>query len=158
MTHVSRYCSVFALLCAVLLPSPATAAGPGTDPAVIRALAAEAYVWGLGPEFVERSSKYNTIIGAPFNTLPNRGTGLSGTALSDLPGWMVPQYGAETIYLVPSFGQKATLDKFAPLGLTKKGFLIPAGLGIPQRLALQEGYLRGQKFLGRPLRPNNSGS
>jgi hypothetical protein len=26
-------------------------------------------VWGLGPEFIERFSKYNTIIGAPFNAL-----------------------------------------------------------------------------------------
>ena len=26
-------------------------------------------MWGLGPEFIERASKYNTIIGAPFNAL-----------------------------------------------------------------------------------------
>src|SRR5216683_1712554 len=44
-------------------------AGFATDPAVIKALAAEAYVWGLGPEFIDRFSKYNTIIGAPFNAL-----------------------------------------------------------------------------------------
>jgi hypothetical protein len=69
MTHSFRSCSFFALLCAVLLPSPATVAGPATNPAVIRALAAEAYVWGLGPEFVEQFSIYNTIIGAPFNAL-----------------------------------------------------------------------------------------
>src|SRR6185436_7897526 len=37
------------------------------DPAAITALAAQAYVWGLGPEYIERFSKYNTIIGAPFN-------------------------------------------------------------------------------------------
>jgi hypothetical protein len=342
----SRFCTFFALLCAVLLPSPAVAAGSATDPAVITALAAEAYVWGLGPEFIERTSKYNTIIGAPFNALkygsvpaawnndathagdasvlyvsgfvdfdqspelvltvppsrdqyyvvayydayantigsigtrttpsdamtsyllvgpkspyahkqtakihgydypvmasdtnvnwllirvltntlidasdatsvpsvyngvvkkfalntlqefeqndhqpdypasyvlppptpeqviqaapyknaptdavvffnqlgdavatnpiPNRGTGLSGTALIDLPAWIVPQYGAKTIYRVPSYGQKAILDSFAPLGLTKKGFRIPADWGIPQRLALQDGYEQGQQIL-----------
>jgi hypothetical protein len=342
----SRFCTFFALLCAVLLPSPAVAAGHATDPAVIKALAAEAYVWGLGPEFIERFSKYNTIIGAPFNALkygsvpaawnndatnagdasvlyisgfvdfdqspelvltvppsrdqyyivayydayansigsigtrttpsdamtsyllvgpkspyahkqtakihgydypvmasdtnvnwflirvltntlidasdatsvpsvyngvvqkfalnslqefqtnghqpvypasfvlppptpeqvseaapyqnaptdavvfftqlgnavatnpiPNRRTGLSGTALNDLPAWVVPQYGAKTIYRVPSYGQKATLDSFAPLGLTKKGFRIPADWGIPQLQALQDGYEQGQQIL-----------
>jgi hypothetical protein len=342
----SRLCTFFALLCAVLLPSPGVAAGSATDPAVIKALAAEAYVWGLGPEFIERFSKYNTIIGAPFNALkygsvpaawnndatnagdasvlyisgfvdfdqsselvltvppsrdqyyivayydayansigsigtrttpsdsmtsyllvgpkspyahkqtakihgydypvmasdtnvnwflirvltntlidasdatsvpsvyngvvqkfalnslqefqtnghqpvypasfvlppptpeqvseaapyqnaptdavvfftqlgnavatnpiPNRRTGLSGTALNDLPAWVVPQYGAKTIYRVPSYGQKATLDSFAPLGLTEKGFRIPADWGIPQLQALQDGYEQGQQIL-----------
>ena len=70
------------------------------------------------------------------NPIPNRGTGLSGTALIDLPAWVVPQYGARTIYLVPSYGQKASFDSFAPLGLTKKGFRIPADWGIPQLQAL----------------------
>jgi hypothetical protein len=64
----SRFCTFLALLCAVLLPSP-VGARPVTDPAVIKALAAEAYLWGLGPQFIERTSKYNTIIGAPFNAL-----------------------------------------------------------------------------------------
>jgi hypothetical protein len=62
-------CLLFALLCAVLPPSPAVTAGFATDPTVITARAAEAYLWGLGPEYIERFSKYNTIIGAPFNTL-----------------------------------------------------------------------------------------
>src|SRR5262245_53447829 len=65
----SRFCTFFALLCAVFLPSPPVGAGVATDPAVITALAAKAYVWGLGPEFIERTSKYNTIIDAPFNAL-----------------------------------------------------------------------------------------
>jgi hypothetical protein len=69
MTHSFRFCTFFALLCAVLLPSPAVAAGSATDPAVITVLAADAYLWGLGPEFIERTSKYNTIIGAPSNAL-----------------------------------------------------------------------------------------
>jgi hypothetical protein len=335
MTHIFRFCTFFALLCAVLLPSPA-----------ITALAADAYLWGLGPEFIERTSKYNTIIGAPFNALKygsvpaawnndatnagdasvlyvsgfvnfdetpelvftvppsrkqyyvvayydayantigsigtrttpsdvmtsyllvgpkspyakkqtakihgyeysvmasdttvgwflirvlantlsdasdptsmpnvlngvvrkfalnsleefetnghqpvyppsfvlppptpeqvikakpykdapahavdfftqlghavatnpisNRGTGLSGTALSDLPAWMVPQYGATTIYLVPSYGQKAKYDSFAPIGLTEKGFRIPTDWGKAQLDALQAGYLLGQEIL-----------
>ena len=65
----SRSCVFFALVCAVLLPGRTMAAGPGTDPAVIKAVAAAAYLWGLGPEYIERFSKYNTIIGAPFNAL-----------------------------------------------------------------------------------------
>jgi hypothetical protein len=345
MTY-SRFCTFFALLCPVLLSSPAVAAGSATDPAVITALAAEAYVWGLGPEFIERTSKYDTIIGAPFNALkygsvpaawnndatnagdasviyisgfvnfdetrelvltvppssdqyyvvsyydayantigsigarttpsdvmtsyllvgpkspyakkqtakihgyeypvtasdtnvnwflirvlantlidaldptsvpkvvkgvvqkfaldslqqfeqnghqpaypasfvlppptqqqiteaapyqnaptdavtfftqlgnavvanpiPNRGTGLSGTPLIDLPSWMVPQYGATTVYRVPSYGQKEIFKSFAPLGLTEKGFRIPADWGIPQLQALQDGYERGQQIL-----------
>jgi hypothetical protein len=342
----SRFCTFFALLCAVLLPSPPVGAGVATDPAEITALAAKAYVWGLGPEYIERFSKYNTIIGAPFNALkysavpaawnneatnagdasvlyisgfvnfdetpelvltvppsrnqyyvvayydaygntigsigtrttpsdaltsyllvgptshyahhqtakihgytypvmasdttvnwflirvlantlidaaaptsvpnvatnveqkfalnslqefeqnghqpvypasfvlppptpeqideaapyqnaptqavdfftqlgnavvtnpiPKRGTGLSGTALSELPAWMVPQYGATTTYLVPSCCQRATFDSFAPLGLTKKGFRIPPKWGPVQRAALQAGYVLGQQIL-----------
>ena len=81
------------------------------------------------------------------NPIPKRGTGLSGTALIDLPPWMVPQYGAKTIYLVPSYGQKAKFDSFAPLGLTKKGFRIPADWGKVQQAALQAGYELGQKIL-----------
>ena len=81
------------------------------------------------------------------NPIPNRNTGLSGTALKDLPPWVVPQYGAKTIYLVPSYGQKEILDSFAPLGLTKNGFRIPADWGIPQLVALQQGYEQGQNIL-----------
>ena len=355
MTY-SRFCTFFALLCAALLPSPAAVAGPATDPAVIKALAAQAYVWGLGPEFIERFSKYNTIIGAPFNALkygsvpaawnndatnagdasvlyisgfvdfdqspelvltvppsrdqyyvvayydayansigsigtrttpsdamtsyllvgpkspyahmqtakiheydypvmasdtnvnwflirvltntlidasdstsvpsvyngvvkkfalntlqefetnghqpvypasfvlppptpeqvreaapyqnaptdavvffnqlgtavahnpiPNRGTGLSGTALIDLPAWIVPQYGATTIYLVPSYGQKRIFDSFAPLGLTEKGFRIPADWGNAQLQALQDGYELGQQILQKFIASAASG-
>jgi len=79
--------------------------------------------------------------------IPHRNTGLSGTPLKDLPTWVVPQYGAKTTYLVPSFGQKEILDSFAPLGLTEDGFRIPAGWGIPQLAALQAGYEQGQSIL-----------
>jgi hypothetical protein len=81
------------------------------------------------------------------NPIPNRGTGLSGTALTDLPTWIVPQYGATSTYLVPSYGQKAKFDSFAPIGLTKKGFRVPADWGTAQRDALQAGYVRGQEIL-----------
>jgi hypothetical protein len=353
-----RFLSTFvALLCVVLPSSQAVAAQSATDPAVIKALAAEAYVWGLGPEYIERFSKYNTIIGAPFNALkygsvpaawnneatnagdasvlylsgfvnfdespelvltvppsgnqyyvvayydayantvgsigtrttpydamtsyllvgpkspyankqtakihgheypvlasdtdvnwllirvltntlidasdptsvpsvdngvvrkfalntlqefeqnghqpvypasfvlppptpeqvseaapyqnaptdavefftqlgsavannpiPNRGTGLSGTALSDLPAWVAPQYGAKTTYLVPSYGQKAIFHSFAPLGLTKQGFRIPADWGDAQRQALQDGYELGQQILDEFIANASSGA
>jgi hypothetical protein len=38
----SRFCTFVAVLCVVLLPAPAVAAGSTTDPALITALAAEA--------------------------------------------------------------------------------------------------------------------
>jgi hypothetical protein len=55
---------------ALLTASSATSAAHGaTNPAVIQALAAEAYVWGLSPEFTLRFSTYNTTLGPPINTL-----------------------------------------------------------------------------------------
>jgi hypothetical protein len=62
-----------------------------------------------------------------MNPIPNRNTGLSGTPLTDLPAWMVPQASATAIYRVPSFGQQAKLASFAPIGLTEEGFSVPAG-------------------------------
>ena len=81
------------------------------------------------------------------NPIPHRGTALSGTPLTDLPPWVVPQSGATTDYFVPSYGQKATLRSFAPLGLTEKGFQIPPNWGPAQRRALQRGYELGQRVL-----------
>jgi hypothetical protein len=81
------------------------------------------------------------------NPIPNRGTGLSGTALTDLPSWVAPQYGAQAIYLVPSYGQKEKLATFAPIGLTEKGFQQPAGWGQAQLDALQAGYDLGRTTL-----------
>jgi hypothetical protein len=54
-----------------LLTARAVPGHPGgtTDTAVIEALAADAYLWGLAPEFAQRFSTYNTIVGAPFNAL-----------------------------------------------------------------------------------------
>jgi hypothetical protein len=86
----------------------------------------------------------NAVVLSP---IPDRKTGLSGTPLTDLPSWVVPQYGATTTYQVPSFGQQSKLASFAPIGLTEKGFSVPADWGPAQNHALQEGYKRGQAFL-----------
>src|SRR3974377_1371452 len=64
---MKRFCALSALVCALLRPAPASAAGRVTAPAVIKGLAAGAFVWGYGPQFMYRFSQYNTIIGAPFN-------------------------------------------------------------------------------------------
>jgi hypothetical protein len=86
----------------------------------------------------------NEVVMSP---IPNRRTGLSGTPLPDLPAWVVPQYGATAIYSVPSFGQQEKLASFAPIGLTAKGFSVPADWGAPQKKALQDGYEFGQAIL-----------
>ncbi len=344
----SRICAYFALVCGSLLPAQAIGAGFSSDPAVIKVIAAQAYVWGLGPEYIERFSKYNTIISAPFNTLkygsvpaawnneatnagdasvlyvsgfvnfdesselvltvppsrnqysvvayydayantvgsigtrttpsnamtsyllvgpnspyankkvaringyeyrvmasdtninwflirvltntlidasdptsvpnvvdgvvrkfalntlgefeandhqpvypasfvlpqptpeqvdeaapyknaptdastfftqlgdavaanpiPTRGTGLSGTPLKALPPWIVPQFGARRIYLVPSYGQQGIFNLFASIGLTGKGFHIPSDWGSAQLQALQDGYELGKRILNK---------
>ena len=62
-----RFSALFALVCATLLPGLAVASEVATDPAIIKALAADAYIWGLGPEYIWRFAQYNTIIGAKFN-------------------------------------------------------------------------------------------
>ena len=60
----SANCGVEALEGRALL-----AVSPLMNPAAIEKLAAAAYVWGLAPEFDERFSTYNSIVGAPLNTL-----------------------------------------------------------------------------------------
>lgn len=89
------------------------------------------------------------------NPVPKANTGLSGAPLSGSPSdlripdapWMVPQAGATTTYFVPSYGQKATFDLFAPIGLKKNGFSIPHNWGAVQLDALQAGYELGQNIL-----------
>ncbi len=83
------------------------------------------------------------------NPIPDCSTGLSGTPLSNLPAWVVPQYGAQELYFVPSYGQQATFSLFAPLGLTQQGFHIPSGWGSLQLRALQDGYDIGQQILNQ---------
>jgi hypothetical protein len=85
-----------------------------------------------------------------LNPIPDRDTGLSGTPLNvleRLAPWMAPQAGAHLIYFVPSYGQRAKLDSFAPLGLTENGFTIPDNWGQAQLEALQCGYEHGQQDL-----------
>jgi hypothetical protein len=81
------------------------------------------------------------------NPVPQRNTGLSGTPLTDLPSWVVPQYGAEKTYVVPSAGQERILRAFRPLGLTARGFEVPSNWGREQLDALQDGYEQGQQAL-----------
>jgi hypothetical protein len=55
---------------AAAVPSGAAAApSPLTDPARIQALASNAYIWGVAPEFVYRFENYNDLVTAPRNTL-----------------------------------------------------------------------------------------
>ncbi|HSU57046.1 MAG TPA: DUF1254 domain-containing protein [Candidatus Dormibacteraeota bacterium] len=85
--------------------------------------------------------------GVAINPIPKANTGLSGTPLSDLPAWMTPQAGATTTYFVPSYGQQAKFDSFAPLGLKRNGFHIPHNWGQVQLDALKAGYKLGQNIL-----------
>ena len=66
--------------------------------------------------------------------LPTRRTALSGTPLRMLPSWVIPQYGAKQTYMVPAFGQKRTLERFASIGLTAAGWTQPSNWG-PDQLA-----------------------
>src|SRR5215469_5547473 len=61
------------------------------------------------------------------NPIPKANTGLSGTLVSDLPTYVLPQHGASptSTYFVPSYGQQDKLDSFAPIGLKKNGFRVP---------------------------------
>jgi hypothetical protein len=66
---------LFAVVCGLAL-APSTALGapsPLTDPARIQKLAADAYVWGLAPEFVYRFENYNDLVTAPRNALGGGG-------------------------------------------------------------------------------------
>src|SRR5262249_8889311 len=99
----------------------------------------------LSTNAVDFFNQLGTTIAA--NPIPDRRTGLSGTALTNLPTWVTPQYGATNTYFVPSYGQMATLDSFAPIGLTENGFTVPADWKGPQKQALQEGFELGQQIL-----------
>jgi hypothetical protein len=64
-----------AVVCGLALaPSMALGApSPLTDPARIQKLAADAYIWGLAPEFVYRFENYNDLVTAPRNALGGGG-------------------------------------------------------------------------------------
>lgn len=89
--------------------------------------------------------------------IPRLETALGGTPLRKLPSYVVPQYGAKTLYVPPSFGQARTLRHFARIGLTAKGFTIPAGWGAPQLAALQQGYEDGQASLQAAIASQSAG-
>ena len=97
----------------------------------------------------KRAVEFFQQLGASLVTspIPPAGTGLGGNPLTKLPAYVVPQYGAQTVYLPPSAGQEPALDRFAPIGLTASGFQIPAGWGKAERTALQEGYQQGQDLI-----------
>jgi hypothetical protein len=78
-----------------------------------------------------------------LNPLPTRRTGLNGIPLRTLPNWVVPQAGATKVFRNPAFGQKSTLARFKPIGLTAKGFRVPAGFRKRQLIALQKGFKAG---------------
>ena len=51
--------SLVGIVCVILASASAVTAAPASDARIIKALAADAYVWGLGPEYIERFSRYN---------------------------------------------------------------------------------------------------
>jgi hypothetical protein len=78
---LSRHRGVVTLVLAIGLiatgaVAPSVAIGsvsPLTDPAKIEQRAADAYIWGVAPEFVYRFSKYNELVTAPVNTFGGAG-------------------------------------------------------------------------------------
>lgn len=84
--------------------------------------------------------------------------GLGGTPIKTLPAYVVPQYGAKSLYLPPSFGQATTLKHFEPIGLTPAGFKIPAGWGPAQIKALEDGYKDGQKTMNAVINAGSAGA
>jgi hypothetical protein len=82
-----------------------------------------------------------------LNPLPTARTGLNGIPLRTLPSWVVPQAGARKVFRNPAFGQKRTLARFKPIGLTAKGFRVPAGFRKRQLIALQKGFKAGNAEL-----------
>ncbi len=86
-----------------------------------------------------------------LNPLPTRRTGLNGIPLSTLPNWVVPQAGAKNVFRNPAFGQKRTLARFKPIGLTANGFKVPSDFGRRQRAALRKGLKAGNEELNDKL-------
>ena len=74
---LSRYCVAATLVLAAAVDLISTGAlatsvalgsiSPLTDPAKIQKLAADAYIWGVAPEFVYRFGNYNELVTAPVN-------------------------------------------------------------------------------------------
>src|SRR6516165_5258144 len=80
---LSRYCVAATLVLAAAVDLISTGAlatsvaiesiSPLTDPAKIQKLAADAYIWGVAPEFIYRFANYNELVTAPVNTLGGAG-------------------------------------------------------------------------------------
>ncbi len=86
-----------------------------------------------------------------LNPLPTATTGLNGIPLKTLPSWVVPQAGARKVFRNPAFGQKRTLARFKPIGLTANGFSVPSGFRKRQRVALETGFQAGNDELTNKL-------
>ena len=107
------------------------------------------------PERQQQAAKWRNIpddavaffeqVGAAMklNALPTKKTGIGGTLAKDLPSYMVKQPGFAGVYYSPSAGQAKTLKRFAPIGLTSRGFSIPKGWGEAELAAMQQGFTRG---------------
>jgi len=87
-----------------------TARGAIASLADIRRLAAEAYVWGLGPQFTWRFAKYNTTISAPMNALTygispaawnNSATNAGDSSVIYINGFMSFSSGTDLVLTVP---------------------------------------------------------
>ena len=104
---------------------------PITDPAKIQKLAADAYIWGVAPEFIYRFANYNELVTAPVNTLGGGGgvaawnnqatnagnaSALYLTAMLDLSGQDSPGATKELVLTVPpsetNYYVVALLDAF----------------------------------------------
>lgn len=84
-----------------------------------------------------------------ISPLPTRHTGLNGTPLKALPPWVIAQPDARKVFRYPSFGQRRSLERFARLGLTERGFRVPSNWGKAQLAALQDGFELGQERVAR---------
>lgn len=78
-TAIVRAAGISAAALIVTIPATASALPKGppsplTNPAAITELAADAYTWGVAPEFVYRFLKYNALRTAPVNMLGGKGT------------------------------------------------------------------------------------
>ena len=78
-----------------------------------------------------------------LSPIPGRKTGIGNTPIAELPAWTVAQANAGALYENPSWGQKAKLDLYRPLGLTASGYRVPCNWGKSQLAALQAGYELG---------------
>jgi hypothetical protein len=128
-----------------------------TNPPPTEQEIAEAAPYKDTPEEAERFFEQlgQSLVKSP---VPSLTTALGGTPLRRLPPYVVPQYGAKSVYLPPSFGQAKILRHFAKIGLTANGYREPAGWGLGERAALQQGYEDGQASLDALIASQSAGA